>query len=245
MYQVSRDGQFYGPYSLEELERYLGTGNVLPGDLARSPGMTEWLPVAQVLGQMRGQVRGGQAGVPSQPGAFPGAGYVPAPVPYASPAGAQAVYPDPPNLHWVLYLVLSVVTFTLFSKVFTVVQAVWLKRVQPNSNALAFYIGYYVLYFVSLFVGFGRGVAYWMHPGMGAYGTHRFGSMFVLRTILLLVTRFVMSASLEEHFNGAEPIGLRLNPVLTFFFGGVYFQSQFNRINEARQAARYGLPRAF
>ena len=168
---------------------------------------------------------------------------MPPPAAYDYPAGAPAAYPDPPNLHWVAYLALSVVTFTLFSKVFTVVQAVWLKRVQPNSNALYFYIGYYVLYFVSLFAGLGRGIAYLLHPGIGAYGTHRFGGIFVLRMILLLVTRFVMSSSLEEHFNTAHPIGLRLNPALTFFFGGVYFQSQFNRINEARQAVRYGLPR--
>ena len=49
MYQVSRNGQFYGPYSLEELERYLGSGNLLPGDVAKSPEMAQWLPVAQIL----------------------------------------------------------------------------------------------------------------------------------------------------------------------------------------------------
>jgi hypothetical protein len=54
-----------------------------------------------------------------------------------------------------------------------------------------------------------------------------------------------MSASLEEHFNGPEPIGLRLNPLLVFLFGGIYFQYQFNRINALKQAARYGVGRVF
>ena len=52
-------------------------------------------------------------------------------------------------------------------------------------------------------------------------------------------------AALEEHFNGPEPVGLQLNPVMTFFFGGLYFQYHLNRINALKQAARYGAGRAF
>ena len=49
-YQISRNGQMYGPYTLEDLQRYLASGNVLPTDLAKSEEMTEWLPVSQILG---------------------------------------------------------------------------------------------------------------------------------------------------------------------------------------------------
>jgi uncharacterized membrane protein YhaH (DUF805 family) len=49
-YQISRNGQTYGPYTLEDLERYLATGNVLPSDLAKSEDMADWLPVSQILG---------------------------------------------------------------------------------------------------------------------------------------------------------------------------------------------------
>ncbi len=52
-------------------------------------------------------------------------------------------------------------------------------------------------------------------------------------------------SSLEEHFNGPEPVGLRLNGVMVFFFGGVYFQYHLNRINAIKQAARFGAARAF
>jgi hypothetical protein len=55
---------------------------------------------------------------------------------------------------------------------------------------------------------------------------------------------FSMKASLEEHYNNAEPIGLTLSPVMTFFFNTIYFQYHFNRINEAKQAAQYGATRA-
>jgi hypothetical protein len=31
-YQISRNGQEYGPYTLEDLQRYLASGNVMPTD---------------------------------------------------------------------------------------------------------------------------------------------------------------------------------------------------------------------
>ena len=48
-----------------------------------------------------------------------------------------------------------------------------------------------------------------------------------------------MRRSMEEHFNGPEPIGLSLSGVMTFFFGIYYFQYHFTRINELKRAARY------
>ncbi len=251
-YQVSRNGQMYGPYTLEDLQRYLASGNVLPTDLAKSEDMPDWLPVSQILGTQPpaaaapptspfGQSYSDVAGTPASPAAYQPAGY-PA-------AAAVSPYDDPPNLHWGLYLLFAILTCGLFSKVFTVIQAAWLRKVQPDSKGLFFYIALYILWFVSLFVGLGQMFALFAHPGaftpaaMGMSGLRIVMQLGYL--ILLLVTRFVMSASIEQHYNTLEPIGLKLNPVMVFFFGGVYFQSQFNRIVAMKQAARYGAPRAF
>ena len=57
--------------------------------------------------------------------------------------------------------------------------------------------------------------------------------------IVRLVARFTMRSNLEEHFNGPEPVGLSLSGVMTFFFGGIYFQYHLNRINELKRMARY------
>jgi len=92
-YQVSRNGQMYGPYTLEDLQRYVASGNVLPTDLAKSEEMADWLPVAQILGQTPGQTPGqplGATGV-AAPAYPPAAGY---------PAASVNQYPDPPNLNW-------------------------------------------------------------------------------------------------------------------------------------------------
>src|SRR5258708_16389672 len=82
-YHVSRNGQMYGPYTLEDLQRYVASGNVLLTDLAKSEEMPEWLPVAQILGA--------PSGTPSPD----------LPIPPSAPAYPQAAgapYPDPPNL---------------------------------------------------------------------------------------------------------------------------------------------------
>ena len=51
-YQLQRQGQTFGPYTLDDLRRYLASGNVQADDLVQSEEMTDWLPVAQVLGPM-------------------------------------------------------------------------------------------------------------------------------------------------------------------------------------------------
>ena len=243
-YQVSRNGQIYGPYTLEDLQRYLASGNVLPNDLAKSESMSEWLPVAQILSGQAG------AGAVSSPGAPPYAGQVFPSDPAAAALNAQGAvlaaspYPDPPNLGWGIYLLLSILTCGLFSKVFTVVQAVWLKKVQPNSNGLIFYVATYVMAAVNMVLGYGMWMGMMAHHGSVYHGNYTRGPLGLLYFLLLIATRFVMSTSIEEHFNGPEPIGLRLNPVMVFFFGGVYFQYHFNKIVALKQASRYGMGRA-
>lgn len=260
-YQISRNGQIYGPYTLEDLRRYLASGNVLLTDLAKSEEMNDWVPVAQIVsgegasaepvavaqsvGGGGGNGQGFQNPSFSNPGA--GASYVdPVYNPAGMPGAVVGQYPDPPNLNWGLYLLFTILTCGIFSKVFTVIQAAWLKKVQANSNGLIFYIGLYVLLLINWFRGFGLWMTTMAHPEVFPFGHHyRGGILSLLYFVLLIVTRFVMSASLEEHFNGPEPIGLRLNPVMVFLFGGIYFQYQFNRINQVKQAARFGVGRFF
>jgi len=57
-----------------------------------------------------------------------------------------------------------------------------------------------------------------------------------------LVAAFNMRSSIEDHFNTAEPIGLSLNGVLTFFFSIYYFQYHFTRINEMKRRQMTGYP---
>jgi len=220
-YQVSREGQTYGPYTLEDLQRYVASGNVLLTDLAKADDSTEWIPVAQILGT-------------SAPPTTPG--YTAAPV---SPYGAPAVspYPDPPNLHWVLVLIIAICTCGVFAIIWDFVQVLWMRRIQPQTKALPYFIGYAVLSFLNAGTSIGMSAA--IMAGQNGHRPFFSYLMSIAAFVLVILYRFSMKNSLEQHYNTAEPIGLRLGPIMTFFFGGLYFQYHFNRINEMKQAARY------
>ena len=51
-YFVKRGDQRFGPYSLSDLQHYVQSGNIFPDDLTQSEGMTDWVSVSQVLGDI-------------------------------------------------------------------------------------------------------------------------------------------------------------------------------------------------
>jgi hypothetical protein len=218
-YHVSRNGQTYGPYTLEDLQRYVASGNILATDLAKSDEMPEWVPVSQILG----------TSVSAAPAYAPPPSYPPA---------AGVAYPDPPNLNWGLELLLGFFTCGLFVLVWNLVIAAWAKRVQPASNALMYYIIATVLVVLNFGGSFGVMIAIGHHqqPHQSVFDSLIGIASWVVR----LIARFILRDTLEQHFNGPEPLGLRLNGVMTFFFGGIYFQYKLNEINERKQALRYG-----
>jgi hypothetical protein len=207
-YFISRDGQQYGPYTLADLQRYAASGEVLLTDLATSEGIDEPVPVAQIIGTIA---------VPSQ----------------LSPGIAAAeinVYPDPPNLHWGMVLLFTILTCGIFSIVWDVVLAAWLKRVAPQSKALFYFICAAVLLFSIFVAGF---VTAYRHQAAGYTSL-----LQLLYYVAILVGRFSFRSSMEEHFNGPEPMGLSLSGVMTFFFGSIYFQYHINDIIRRKQADR-------
>jgi hypothetical protein len=153
--------------------------------------------------------------------------------------GAAALYPDPPNLHWALVLVIGIFTCGLFSIVWMFVQAAWMRKVNPNSKALFYYIAAIVLYPVLIGLEIASYVAVKNGTPSGV-----FSALYLVCAlavfVLMLVAIFTMRSDMEEHFNGPEPIGLSLSGVMTFFFSIYYFQYHFSRINEIKRAARYG-----
>lgn len=222
LYHVSRNGQTYGPYTFDDLQRYVASGNVLPTDLARGDEMSEWVPVSQVLG--------GSAPPATAPPAYGITQGAPPPM-----QGGISPYPDPPNLHWALVLVIGIFTCGLFLLAWDIVQAVWMRRVNARSNALIFYIVGDVLNLGGSFVRMMMIAASAMHQRYLGLAL----PIGLISFVLIEVARFDMRRSMEEHYNGPEPIGLALGPIMTFFFGSLYFQYHMTRINEMKRMARY------
>lgn len=210
-YYIKRDLSEYGPYSLAELQQYVASGNISLNDLTRSEGMTDWVPVSQVLGNIPVQVL-----APVQPGA---AAYAPQSAYGSAPASTT---PIPPDFHWALVLLIGIFTCFLFLWAWLIVEAVWIRKIKPSSKGLLYVVLALACFIVGGLVNGIVGAAYrGQHPG----------SIFSLGGwVLGLVGAFTMRSDLEEYYNSTENIGLTLSGVMTFFFAPFYFQYHFSRI---------------
>jgi hypothetical protein len=117
-YLIKRGEQTFGPYSLTDLQRYVQSGNVLLEDLAQSEGLSDWVPVHQVLGD------------------------IPAATASTTPVVAGPVVehvPLPPNLHWAGLLVLNILTskfFNLFNLIWALILANWGRKLSGDNKPL-------------------------------------------------------------------------------------------------------------
>ena len=239
-YRVTRNGQIYGPYTLEEIERYLASGNIVPQDFAQAEGAAEWTPVAQLLSSAAYGATG-----PAAP--FSGTAYTATPLSapgfYAGAVPANfnpQLFPDPPDLPWWLALILGIVTGGVFFVVWDIVQAAWMRKIEPRSTSLYLYIAAAFFFLLNLQTSW-HSVGYWVFhsPFVPVHHSGVFGG---IRFVLWLAARFVLRSELLTHFNTSEPIGLRLNGFLTLILGGLYFQFHFNQINAIKRSMRTVLP---
>jgi GYF domain 2 len=205
-YFVSREGNEYGPYTLADLQRYVASGNILVTDLTRSEGMSEWVPVSQVIGNI--------------------------PVPVAASAttvAAGPVYPTPPGLHWGLAIFLGVITCGMFGWVWVLIEAVFVRKLQPASKAMYWLVGAISLFVLTFYMSMSHQAReFILLPRLGGFA-------------LWLVGVFTMRSELEEHYNNAEPIALDLSGVMTFFFNVYYFQYHLYRIAELKKTQQLSM----
>ncbi len=223
-YYIQRQLSEYGPYTLADLQQYVAQGNILLTDLARSEGITEWVPVSQVLGNIP---------VPLAVAAAPGStnSYGAA----AAPALDPAMFQNPPNFHWAGVLVLSLLTRSLFTYIWLIVQANWVRKV-TNETKDIFLAG-------GALAGFIVGTALVATTDESeAMPLYILGLVLVIGSYVLnLVATFSIRRSIEDHYTNVEPMNLSLSGVMTFFFSATYFQYHFNQINSAKKTSNLGL----
>ncbi len=246
-YYISRGGQQYGPYALADLQNMLAQGQVTGNDLAWGEGMPEWLPLSQVLANVAGSTPPQQYAppAPQQPpyqppqGQYVAPAYNPNPAYNAYAAPTPGAGPAPPSLHWALVLILTIVTCGIFGLVWAFVEANFVKKIDPKSRAIMLFVLVVVCACVNWAVAF---------MILGAARSGSFGSVTGISIlsdiiglaswVLALIAVFNMKASLESYYNSVEPIGLRLNGVMVFFFAIFYFQYHFTRIAQWKQTGR-------
>jgi hypothetical protein len=212
-YTLSRGGEKYGPYTLDQLRDYVKQGSVQMNDLVWCPGMTTWSPVSAVLGS------GGDAGsTPAEvvPPPIPGSTYGVPKVP--SPYSSGAAIPKPPSLHWALVLLISIVTCGIFGLVWMFLQAAWVRRLESTNNAMIILaVGIPAQFVLSLAAGLSD------ERGLGVFA-------YVVGFVATEVAFFSMREVMQNKFV------LRLSPIMTFFFTMLYLQYHMSRIAEGQVA---------
>jgi len=238
-YYIQRQLNEYGPYTLADLQRYVAQGSIQLTDLTRSEGMTDWVPVSQVIGNIPAPQPAAVAPMPGS--AMPGAGNVygsagtvyggPGQVPGGVPVYGAPVVPGliPPDFHWALVLLVNFFC-NIFQIVWLFIEAGCVKKIDSESKGIAFLAGSLVTEIVAVIVLF---TSIGMTPDRQEPPASVFVPFILIAlagVVLHLIGIFQMRSSLENHYNTVEPINLRLSGVMTFFFAVYYFQYHFSRI---------------
>src|SRR5258708_16443003 len=213
-YMLKRGEETYGPYSLADLQRYVQSGNLVCTYLTKSEGMADWATISKVIGTVQVPVTP-VFGMPAAASVYG--------MPVAPDTGVESV-PLPPNLHWVLLLVIDVVTRSLFNWIWSIIQANWARKLDGDNSTLiitATYPAALVAAFIAL-----------AWAGMNDSGTA--GMIGLLLGLAGLIANtigaFKVKSAMEAYYNFNENIGLSLNGVMIFFFGSIYIQFHVNRI---------------
>lgn len=214
-YRIRRGDQEFGPYSLADLQRYMQSSHVLASDLALSEGMSDWIPVSQILGDI-------PAPAPQQSVAFTGID--------PDAAQAQGIVALPPNIPWPVFLLSYLYVFKplqfvgLFAAVWSIVQANWARKLSGKNTALVLVC----MYPAGLICGIAAATigAATRTPGVSGLGT----LLIFAGSICLILANFKIRDAMEEYYNAVENIGLSMSGVMIFFFGEIYIQYHINRI---------------
>ena len=199
-YFVKRGDQRFGPYSLSDLQQYVQSGNLAVEDVAQSEGMTDWVPLSQVLGNIPVTVilTGGTT---------------------AAAAAQPQLVPLPPNLHWSIVLILGILTRQLFNLIWALVQGNWARKLSGDNKPLVLV----AMYPAGMVAGILTMILYWDAAALG-------GLFIIGGAIVYLFGVFSIKAAMEEYYTSTENIGLSMSGVMTFFFSTVYIQYHINSI---------------
>jgi hypothetical protein len=228
-YFILRNGLQYGPYSRADVQRYLRTGDLYPGDLSRTEEMKQWLPVTRVLGTAAPPPPSTGAGLNSKravPRAMPvvagetATAAMPGATVRLPPPPAMAL-PLPPAMRWEVLALLIVMTGGVFAWVWGLAVARWVREIDPRNRAIPVLAASFVLNIATVVL---------MYIGRAGTSAAIVAVLLELVGIALFVSAMiVMRRSIVTFYNTSENVALSMSTIMTFFFHVIYFQFKFNR----------------
>jgi len=155
-------------------------------------------------------------------------------------AADRAALPAPPSLHWGWVFLFSVLSFGIFAVVWPFIQANWVRRIDPRSNA-------------TLMLGAALGCSF-VGYALAAAGApaddaapptamERLGWLLQLAYVaLFLAAYFAMAASIRRQL-AAYRVPVRIGGITLLFFNTLYLQGQLSWLARWQQTGQT-LPKA-
>jgi GYF domain 2/Domain of unknown function (DUF4234) len=241
---IAQNGQKSGPFTEEEIRRWVAEGRFGPDTLAWRKGMPEWVPLSSLF-------PGTPAAPPlppapkataSAPAVFvaedrPGPTYsyderAPAPSSpgasyashddYASDKPSRRDLPAPPSLHWGLVLLFSILTLGIFTIVWPFIQANWVKKIDGDSKATTMLVAGLVCLIAGEVISAGNKGA-----GLG-------GLLSLAYYVLWYVSYFSMAGSIKRKLADYH-LPVEIGGVTLFFFTTFYLQGQLSWISRWKE----------
>ena len=208
-YTVKKGEQQLGPFTLAQLQQEFQQKRIAADDLAQSEGMSTWVFVSQIVGN-----------VP-----VPTTSYGAAAV--TAPSAPVQTVPLPSNLHWVILLLIDVVSQGFFNFIWAVVLANWARKLEEDNNALVLVAMYPA--------GFIAGILATLNSSVQLLAT-----LFILGGALAYIFGiFKIKAAMESYYNSTENIKLQLSGPMTFFFSTIYLQYHVNQIAKWKKTGSF------
>jgi GYF domain 2 len=209
-YYVARNGQTYGPYSPETVQKYLAEGSILATDAARTEAMPDWIPLGQLV-------------------AAP-----------AGPAPSISNPPPSLHWALVFLFNLLTGGIFGFVWIFVQagwVKSIDPSSTAIRDYLLGMILGAFggIAFGISTVVAIGTGDISPDNLTIEALGSMGMGFLILMAFVVAGVifhikALFGMRASLVRYYNTVEPINLRLSAIMTLIFNILYFQYHFTRI---------------
>lgn len=243
---IGQNDRTYGPYQIEAVRRWLVQGKLSPEALGWQAGLPEWVPLATLVRELpdappvppaihslaadAGSTRDSRASEREAPPPSSHGG-APATPAWGRPDGMpRADLPTPPSLHWGLVLLFTVLTLGIFGMVWMFVQANWVRKIDPESNA-------------RLLLGIGLAcdlLASIMGIGAARTSSAAVGLDALLRVtflVLFMVAYFSMAGSMRRAMTGSAA-RLKIGGATLFFFTTWYLQGQLTWLARWKESGR-------
>ena len=137
-------------------------------------------------------------------------------------AGASAG-PVPPDLHWLVVLLLYITW--IFPFIWSFVQSSFARKIDRDNKSI---FGFVIAFLFAIV-----GLETVIYNAMGRVDVTDLLLIDLVRlgsAVAYLFGVFSVRRSMEAYYNKVEPIALRLSGVMTFFFGILYLQYHMSRI---------------